>query len=876
MKLRTLGALQLEGASLTRPKPLLKLAYLALNGPTTRRELADVFFRDADDPRDSLSTSLRHLRKAAVVDLLPDDRIASRVPCDATDLLADFDAYRYEAVLAAYDGPFLDGLDVELGVDLEDWLFATREAIARRVRSAALHRARAKLAEGRLDDARQLALHAVSLRDAPELEMDELASALPVLEKLGLPEAAQLRELAEGYGLDVQEPRVERRARPRTAVAEAPHRNTPFFGRQVELRALDALLRDPDQRLITLFGLGGVGKTRLVARLAERLAVREPQRFPDGVAFVPLETASGPSAVVPAIAARLALPPAAGAHAAALADALAGWHALLVLDNFEHVLPAVDDLAVLLRAAPGVRLLVTSRSRLGLSEERTVELSGLSTQREGEQPSDAAHLFLERADRVGFPPAAAARDLDAIEALCTSLEGHPLGIELAASMTRALDVRTIHASLAGALDVLDHGPVDAPERHRAVRSAFEPTWALLGSRERDALLRLSVFQAGFQFDAAAVVASVSLPLLLQLVDRALVRSDGSGRGRFGFHPLVRTFLRERATGTVADDARAAHRRFFQDLLADAAQRVAGEPHEVLDRVEMDLPDVLHAITAALDEGGADVGVAMAHALVVDVDYLQARDVGVDLVVLARRAATIAEDAGNWSVAERLWTKVANAERVRQHDVDDAVRAYERALVLAERADDTARRVMLHAILGALLDAINRDEAEGHFEAANTLANAAGDAAMQCEVLQRWGYVSTLRRDWSRSIEQYTVAVEMAERLVARRQGGSRAPNLLFFGLLGLGGAVGESGDLAGSLPIRFRALGLATDRGQHLWTAYAHVELAHAHSDLGRLDEAAMHAREAMRRFEAHGAEADRAKVALFIDALERRGADSR
>jgi hypothetical protein len=92
VNLQTLGGLALQGASLTRPKPLVMLAYLTLNGPTTRRELADVFFPAADDARDSLSTGLGHLRRAEVVELLPDDRIASRVDADASRLLRDFDA----------------------------------------------------------------------------------------------------------------------------------------------------------------------------------------------------------------------------------------------------------------------------------------------------------------------------------------------------------------------------------------------------------------------------------------------------------------------------------------------------------------------------------------------------------------------------------------------------------------------------------------------------------------------------------------------------------------------------------------------------------------------------------------------------------------
>ena len=265
-----------------------------------------------------------------------------------------------------------------------------------------------------------------------------------------MPEAAPLRELAENYGLDLEQPRVKLRGPPPTAVAERPQRNTPFFGREAEMRALDDLLRDPTVRLVTLFGMGGVGKTRLAARLAERLVAREPARFRDGVAVVPLESDPRREAVVPAIAARLALPAAAGATTAALADALAGWHALLVLDNFEHVRGGRRRRgrppAVVSGAAPS-----WSRAGRGWGWPPNARSSCAASRREGNwhDPSDAARLFLERAERVGFPPEAAARDLDVIEQLCADLEGYPLGIELAASMTRALGVREIRAALAG-------------------------------------------------------------------------------------------------------------------------------------------------------------------------------------------------------------------------------------------------------------------------------------------------------------------------------------------------------------------------------------------------------------------------------------------
>jgi predicted ATPase len=859
VKLRTLGGLALEGSSLTRPKPLLMLAYLTLNGATTRRELADTFYHDALDARDSLSTGLRHLRKIDAVALLDDDRVAGTVACDAADLLRDFDAYRYEAVLQAYQGPFLDGLDIDLGIELEEWLFANREAIARRVRSAAIHRARAAIAEQRLDDARRLATFAMTLSGAPELEPDELASALPVLERLEMPEGTGLRELAESYGVDVERPDVADTAPTRRDDDGSLHRNTAFVGRRDELRQLDKKLREPAVRLVTLFGMGGVGKTRLAARLAERLSAREQERYPDGVVLVPLETLERADQVVPTIAARLALPAAVGTSVDELAAALANWRALLVLDNFEHVMGAGDAVVRLLRDCPTLQMVVTSRTRLGLGDEWTVELGGLSTKHDGERLSDAASLFLERAERVGYAPEAAKRDQLAIESLCQFLEGHPLAIELAASMTRALDLEEIGSSLIQSLDVLDHGPVDAPARHRAIRSMLEPSWALLQDEERYALIRLSVFRTSFQTDAATAVAGTSLRTLLRLVDHAMLRSEGSHRGRFGFHPVMQAFLRERADRGAVDMAAEAHRQFFARWLETSAERVASEPREVLERLQADLPDVLHAVRSWLDAGRVTAATAMMRALVVDADYLQARGGGHELIALTREVAQAAERNGQLTVAERLWTKVANAVRTLLSDVDEAARLYEHALDLAYENGDVRRRVMLHAILGAVLDERSPDAATEHLTAARSLAEAADDDLLRCEVLQRCGYAASRRKDWQQARDLNAEAVELAERAYLTGRGGiGRATSLLYFSLLNLGTAEDELGLAASSIPYRQRALQVALDKGQSAWAGYAHYNLAHGYFGIGDTERAKRHADQAIEIFTQGGLDEDR------------------
>jgi tetratricopeptide (TPR) repeat protein len=845
--LRTLGGLNLEGASLTRPKPLLMLAYVCIEGPVTRRELSDVFFRDADDARDSLSTALRHLRRAGAVERLPDERVAALVDCDATGLLRDFDAYRYEAVLHAYEGPFLDGIDVSLGLDLETWLFTTREAIARRVRVAALHRARAQIAEGQLDEARRLAALAVHLRGAPELEMDELAAALPVLERLNLPEAAQVRELAESYGVDwsvrgpgVPSARGSRPCRAATPPSSAARRTAGPGGPPARA----------DTRLLTLFGLGGVGKTRLALRLAERLAAHGSERYPDGVAVVSLESVDRPSEVVPTIAAGLALPATAGASAADLGDALESWRALLVLDNFERVTAPRPTSRSSSSAAPTSSS--SSPAGLGWASRASGPSSSAGSLRRTPERTEERRPTLPSSSSSGRRAwasrlEATVRDAEAIEALCATLEGYPLGIELAAALARALSVDEIHAGLRRDLAVLDHGPADAPPRHRGVRAVLEPSWSLLGPRERDAVVRLGVFRTAFAFDAAAAVAGLSLPSLLRLVDHAVVRSEGSGRGRFGFHPVMLAFVRERGGAAEREAAEAAHRSFFAERLALDGKRVATEPREVLDRLASELPDVMHAVRGHLATGDVARAIDMMLALVVDADFLQARGGGPELIALARTAAAAAEARGDLGAAEPLWTKVANAVRVLLDDPVEAAGLYGRALELAERGDDVPRQVMLHAILGAVLDARSPDAAEAHMAAARDLADAADDDLLRCEVLHRWGYVACVRRDWARARVLNAEAVEIADRLWSA--GGvpsARVPSLLFHSLHNLGVAEEGLGDVAASVPHRARALEVAIARGQSLWIANARHDLAIAHRALDDLDAARRHATEAL------------------------------
>jgi len=848
--LRTLGPLALEGSTLTRPKPLLVLAYLAMEGPTARRDLAQLFFHDAADPRDSLATTLRHLRRAGAIAAGSSETcsVSETVRADAMALLTAFDAYRYADVERAYTGPFLESLDLAHGHEAETWVFDTREAIAARVRTASLHLAGDALVQARVDDARDHLRRALRVRGAPELEPDELGTALRLAQRLGLPEVAQLRATAQGYGLPVDAPHRPVRG---ATVGDAAilHRATRFVGRRRELDRL-ARLTAGGANVISIVGLGGVGKTRLALRFAQRCEA-DVLRYPDGVTVVAFDGVPGDVDVCAHVSRRI-VPDARARDLDMLGAMLASERRLVVLDNVEHVRDAASFVDAVSRRCPDVTLLLTSRRRLAVEVEHVFDLDGLDLEGAARGRSDAAALFIERAVRVGYPHEAADRDRDTIDELCRQLGGHPLAIELAAAWTRLLGVAEIAATLRAGLDLLDDGPVDAPARHRAVTATLAPSVALLDAREARCLGALAAFEGSFAFDAAAAVSGASLPIMARLVDQALVRSTGGGLGRFELHPVLREYVRESTPSEVLRAARLEHQRFYASLLARSAASMDSAPAAVLDRLELDLPDVVTALHRAL-ETDTVAGVAMATNLVVDADILQARPTGTDLLSLAEQAVDHAEARGDLDGARSLLVKIANARRVLRRDPVAANASYRRALEIAERRSDRHALVMLNAILGTSLYDDDVELAVQYLDTAEGLAG--DDPLLVCEVLQRRGYIATRTDAWHDVRAINARAVALTTSLLERGEGDPRrVASLHYYCLHNLGGALDTLGEVDAALDVRHRALAFAESRGQRLWSAYARHEIASGLADAGRPDEAVPYARDARRIFRAIGA----------------------
>ena len=360
-----------------------------------------------------------------------------------------------------------------------------------------------------------------------------------------------------------------------------PAATTGFVGREAELADLRRFLASPDTRLVTILGSGGAGKTRLALEAASQCA----PMFLNGVRLVQLAGVEDANAFPWALADALGFVPA-GAEPPEpqLLNFLRQKELLLVLDNFEHLIepPALDLLASILRQAPDVKLLVTSRARLNLTAERLVDLAGLPFPADDTGKAEefaAVQLFVKRSQRVRPDFVLSSATTPFIARICRMIEGLPLAVELAAAWTRSMAPAEIAAELAGGIALLASTAYDVPARHRSMTAVFEHSWVLLDESCQSALAQLSVCRGGFNRAAAQAVAGAELVTLQTLVDRSLLRSDGAGR--YDMHPMIREFAAGKLAGRPieADDAPCRHARHF-------ATQTAGREHEfhgALDR-----------------------------------------------------------------------------------------------------------------------------------------------------------------------------------------------------------------------------------------------------------------------------------------------------
>jgi predicted ATPase/DNA-binding SARP family transcriptional activator len=614
------------------------LVYLASTRRAHAREvLAEMFWSDRPqgDAARNLRVALANLRKTVAPFVTAGEPVGMSYDSEwwldvmefeaRLDAVGKYDAPALQAALDLYQGEFLSGFYVNSQA-FEDWAMLERERLRLRAMEALDRLIGAYLDQGDYASGIMRANQLLAMEDLREKtyrhlmrllwQSGEREAALVQYETccrlldthLGTrptPQTVTLFEqimAGEGLPNEARRDNAVLRILLQPASDNLPAQATTFVGRDAEIADLLAQLDKPDCRLLTLVGPGGIGKTRLAMAVAER----QLGRFPDGVFFVDMVPLITPEEIPPTIASAIGceFSPTADSLEQQLADYLRPQEMLLVLDGFERLLASGAALVdLILSAAPGVKILATSREAFNLGWEWRYDVEGLifpdSPATPGAESYDAIRLFAERA-RQARHDFSLADNLSGVVSISQLVEGMPLGIELAAAWLRVMSCDAIRTKLID-LETLRR---DMPERHRSLRGLFEHAWGQLSMRERDLLMKLTIFRGGFTWDAAETVADALPPVLAALVNKSLLRADHF-TGRYTCHRLIHQFAAEKLA-EHPEEVEQAHTRqcaYFADFLDHhTPQLQSPDAPPAMDRIEAEIDNIREAWNWAITHG----------------------------------------------------------------------------------------------------------------------------------------------------------------------------------------------------------------------------------------------------------------------------------
>ncbi|MBK8986387.1 MAG: tetratricopeptide repeat protein [Chloroflexi bacterium] len=614
-------------------KEIALLAYLAHTGQAHNREaLADLLW-EARSTRQSLSnlrTVLARLRQQVGEHLI----VTPKTVAVTRAVHEQLDTVRFQTMLAGmgkertitavnllsqglklYSGEFMAGFSVPDAPRFDDWLVVEQERLRQTAMRGYRQLARWQEEQGAFADGVITAQQWVSWDPLDETAQQQLmrllaydgriSEALNVYEKcrhllqteLGItpaPSTIALYQTIQAGSLSPPD------------ITPAPLHNlpralTPLYGRKKEIEQLTQVLLNPEYPLVSITGVGGMGKTSLALAAGRQLAAAPPPLFQDGIWFVSLEEIENdtPEKVGDRVAALVGRAMGLYFHGESdlwsqLLGQLAAKKLLLILDNIEQFLTIASDLIVdLLEAGENIHLLTTSRTTLALAASVAFPLTGLETPAQVSTEAlqnESVRLFAERAARMPTP-FQLEKHLAEVVAICQFVEGMPLAIELAAAALGRLMMDEIMPALTGNLHLLDTTRHDLPPRQRTLQAVFDTTWQLLDSREQILLAQISIFRGGFTRPAAAAVLKDANSGLYILQHHALLGRDETGR--FKMHPLIRQLAGEQRanfpdTAALFQDSLDSHSRYYLQMMGQQAQILQrGAPSQLLATLQLE-------------------------------------------------------------------------------------------------------------------------------------------------------------------------------------------------------------------------------------------------------------------------------------------------
>lgn len=585
-------------------------------------------------------------------------------------------------------------------------------------------------------------------------------------EELGIEPSDELQRLEEEILL--QAPQLVPRP---PKLHNLPAATTSFIGREKQVAEAVRLLES--SRLLTLAGPGGIGKTRLALQVAREVV----GAFPHGVFFVSLAPISDPDLVPAAITSALGLTQAPGPPLAHLCQYLAERELLLVLDNFGHVAEASLAVAKLLAAAPGLKVLVTSRAPLRLSGERELEVPSLELPDLRATPSpevlaatEAVKLFVERAEAARPDFRLTPENAAVVAEITRRLDGLPLAIELAAARVKLLTPQAIADHLGDRLRFLVGGPRDAPRRQQTLRDAIAWSYDLLDLPTRRLLARLAVFRGGAALEQ---VAAVCLPAdqpgvdllegLGELVNQSLLRREPSeDTPRLAMLETIRQFAWDRLVESgEAPEIERSHAHTYLQLAEEAAGHVLTWDQGVwLDRLERDHDNLRVAISWALLHEETELALRLTSALW---RFWQIRGY---LEEAANRLDQALELPGGNPRTRALALEAAGGVAYWRGEMRKAADRYRQSLHLMEELDDRAG--VANALYNLSFPYFFGDEPD--FELARELlmqslaiSRELSDEAGLAKGLYGLGSVAWKTQDWNQARERFNQALEIVRK-----------------------------------------------------------------------------------------------------------------